>query len=124
MGRNRKYRNAAERQKAYRDRQKFEKEALDLAFHILEKLSASADALRNLFEAMSAKGERPVLLYRSCAGGDGHFQLMVNGLHRMTYSAYLYLYMLRTNQLVEVKRTFAGIEYQLLPLPCESEAAQ
>mgnify|MGYP001084203557 CR=1 FL=1 len=92
-GRPREYRNAAEKQKAYRERQKVVKS-------LLEELEADALALRNRLNHYEEKGEYVYIqVTPSIIGGD-YAAVWINRYFRFSVNIYLINYMVSVGDLI------------------------
>lgn len=112
-GRPKQFRNAAEKQKAYRERQKADSGRFELANYMLDLIEERAQALRNSVSYWREKGHELEIVYSHF--GSGHVQTLKGGYHNGSCEVIVFQYLLRRGELVEViKRPFGDIVYRMI----------
>jgi hypothetical protein len=107
MSRPAKYRNAAERQKAYRERNK--PAATDNPYAgLIADIELSIETLRATVTKRAQKSD-PVEIYLS----HGYAQLRINGAFNSSLNPLVIRHMIRVGELVETRRDIWGSFYQL-----------
>lgn len=112
MGRPKEYRNAAEKQKAYRERIKTQSQEADLAFMLLEHVKLTVDALRKKdgfqLEALYGLGKSP---------DKGDTPFMVHGYigHKFVCNVdeLVFLYLTKAGLLEPVSRSVSIRRYRI-----------
>lgn len=107
-GRPRQFRNAAEKQKAYRDRKKQDAAMLQEALILFEAVQAEKVTLQNMLAYWQRKGKTVVLEHCKT-----YCKLLVGGYAHGSVSVYLADHLLRTGQLEVVRKDWAGISYRI-----------
>ena len=106
-GRPAQFRNAAEKQKAYRERKKQADRDAELAFMLLDDMRCAEKALRNLMEYHTRRGESVDLEYHP--DGEGGFCVMkAGGYWRHNVDMFLVRCLLRAGVLIEVRKDVHG----------------
>ena len=110
MGRSSKYRNAAERQKAYRDRKRAEVVTANPYDELIAEVEKQIETLRAIVMKYAAKGRAVEILIHH----DGRYA-QVRDHHSLftTPNPLVVRHMILTGELVEIKRDWIGIVYQL-----------
>lgn len=96
MGRTAKYRNAAEKQQAYRERAKRNSEDLEAALIILDDLKEQSNALRNRYSGKDARIEHHIGILFS------HASIFEDNKYRNRIDWVLFQFMCRTGLIEKV----------------------
>lgn len=111
-GRPREFRNDAEKQKAYRQRQKADLAHFELAEAMLTLLDERAEALRKSARYWEAKGKQLDICLSTW--GAEYVKTLANGSNVGSIEVVVFRYLLARGELVEVgKRAFGEIIYNL-----------
>lgn len=99
MGRTKEYRNAAEKQKAYRERLKQHSQETEIALELLGWIKDRAEALRKQGFELECRA-------------SGHAQATRNGRFWQNVEYTVFMYLLKTNQIELVKKMWYGDIYK------------
>lgn len=111
VGRPKQYRNVAEKQKAYRERQKADQATMEHAYWLLKVVEGQEQALRNLFNYWRLKGKYPLVRFNEGVGN--YAQMEVGGSFTNTLNYITVLSMIRRGELVLVRSNWNGSYYDL-----------
>lgn len=113
VGRPREFRNAAEKQKAYRERKIAQEKELELAFAIIDEMEALEIALRNSWKRQIEKGRKPTIVYRESKEGFRWMALHVDGNFWSTWNPTLFRFLSVKGCLTKVASTIWDDVYEL-----------
>lgn len=112
MGRPAKYRNAGERQKAYRERQKQKQLDENPYVALIAEVLQQVETLRNTAERLKKRGEKPEFYVMNTAWSDSAV-IRSGGNVRNPVNSLIIRHMIRTGELVESSRDmWGGVIYQ------------
>lgn len=112
-GRPAEYRNAAEKQKAYRERKKVDDQQIELALALLADIEAQESALRNSIEYHVNRGHEIEIYVSDFGGSAGHAKWSARPYVTNGINIFLARHMIRTGALIEVRRDWTGTYYTL-----------
>lgn len=110
IGRPREFSNAAEKQKAYRDRKKQDESRMHEALTILEEVEAEKVTLLKSIQYWISKGNRVEI---ELANQDRLTKLLAGGYVQGGPSVYVVKHLIRQGALVYVRKDWAGSYYRL-----------
>jgi len=111
-GRPREFRNAADKQKAYRERLKEQKQVSDLALALLEDVENEIVTLQKTLDYHRRKGASIQVRHVQTAGFNDHTELWVNGKFTTTrIDILVFRHLVRAGLLVFRERTWMGNQY-------------
>jgi hypothetical protein len=115
VGRPKQFRNAADKQKAYRERQKVEVEHFELAEAMLNLIEARAQSLRNSVLYWRAKGQRLEIVHSNFGHSD-LVKAMRGGQFHDNVEGVVFHYLLKRGELVQIgnKRPFGETVYEFV----------
>lgn len=115
MGRKSKYRNAAEKQKAYRERKKQQEQENAIVLTVMADLQEAEVTLRKAIEYWQSQGRR-VELARATSFHKHRVtgKLMVGGLWRDNIDTMLMCYLELKGELIQTRKTSSETYYQLI----------
>lgn len=111
-GRPREFHNASERQKAYRERRKEQKQASDLAVALLEDVENEIVTLQKTLDYHRGKGESMHVRYIKNEGFNDRAELWVNDKFTTTrIDILVFRHLVRAGLLVFRDKTWMGNQY-------------
>ncbi len=110
-GRPREFSNAAEKQKAYRERKKADEKRVEQALALLAEVEQLESALLNSIEHYTRKGKE-VEIYQSTI--TGYAQWQVQGYVTNSINPLVLAHMLKNGKLTEVRQDWGGKFYKLM----------
>jgi len=114
-GRPKKFRNDAEKQKAYRERKKADNQRVELALELLVEMESLEDALRNVWDYLVKKGQKPELEYHpSVANVHGWLGLKANSHFQSSWNPLLFKLLLVKGCLKQTRKAFYSEFYELI----------
>ena len=115
-GRKKEYRNAAEKQKAYRARKKAQEAEIEEALSLLGMVKDMEEALRKTVELWEKKGKEVRLHHVLSPRRDyEHLRLYIAGQFRGDLNVLLFYHLHRHDQLERVGKNLGDVVYRLLP---------
>ena len=108
-GRPAEYRNAAEKQKAYRERKKADDQRIEQALDLLVEVEAQVEALRKSISREVQEGHKAEIYLADY----GYAQFKVDGYYRYNLNPLTVRHLIRIGALVMVKRDWMGVLYAL-----------
>lgn len=115
-GRPREFRNAAEKQKAYRERLKLNKREGEAFFSFIETLNSREEALRNSIRYWIEKGRSAVIRIEPRGSHFVFAQIMVDDRFVNTADNLLCEWLIAKGVLIEQKKDWRGTIYQFSDL--------
>lgn len=115
-GRPRQFRNAAEKQKAYRERLKLDEQESAAFFSFIEILDSREDALRNSVRYWIERGQPAVIRIEPRGSHFVFAQIMVNDRFHNTADSLLCEWLIAKGVLVEQGKDWRGSIYQFSDL--------
>lgn len=111
IGRPREFRNAAEKQKAYRDRKRQEENRLQEALTLLEEVESEKVTLLKSIQYWVSKGNRVEI---ELANQDRLAKMLAGGYAHGSPSVYLVKHLIRQGLLEYVRKDWYGSYYRLV----------
>lgn len=108
-GRPREFRNAAEKQKAYRERKKQDETGMQEALQVFRELEEEKVTKLNYLRYLEAKGKKTVI--EVC---DGYVKILVDGYANSSMSVYLANHLIRQGFFEFIKKDWFGSQYRII----------